>query len=72
MKLDFLKSLLDLWKKYGDLAKDLIPIIRTLAGEVREEMGLDTAAMIADTTADKAELDALLAADLAAMESTEP
>lgn len=68
MKLDFLKSLLDIWKKYGDLAKDLLPIIKTLAGEVREEMGLDTAAMIADTTLDKAELDALLAADLAALE----
>lgn len=68
MKLDFLKSLLDLWKRYGDLAKDLIPIIRALAGEVREEMGLDTRAMIEDTTLDKAELDALLAADLAALE----
>lgn len=63
-KLGLLKKLIDLWKEYGDLAKDLLPIIRTLVGEVRDELGMDTTAMIEDTTLDKAELDALLAADL--------
>lgn len=62
-KLGFLKRLLELWKEYGEVAKDLLPIIKKLAGELQYS-GLTTEQIVADTKADKVELDALLAQDL--------
>lgn len=73
--LGFLTDLLDLWRKWGDVARDLVPIIRRTAEAIAkeskqgDETDTEQARRILEMAkVDKAELDQLLADDLASLE----
>lgn len=70
-KLGFLNDLMELWRQWGPLAKELIPIIRRLAEEIGKETGQDARSILEMAVGEKAELDVLLAGDLASLEPTQ-
>lgn len=74
-KIGFLNDLLKLWREYGEIAKDLIPLIRRVATEIAAESAkpgetdTEQARRILEMTKlEKTELDELLASDLASLE----